>query len=135
MSHTSLPFVLPRDANRPVGNNLLLRAGTFFVLGSLADLGLTIYMIRHPSDCFYESNPIAAWVLYTWGIRGLSLYKLGLVAFFCCIASVIASVRRDIARRLISSANVIVSCVIIYSLSLFYGTISSVELMASIPQR
>ena len=131
MSHTSLQFGLPYEPDRTASKRLLLRASTFFVLASLADLALTIYLIRHPSSSFYESNPIASWVLFTWGISGMTIYKLSLVSLVCLIAYIIAFERRDIAQKLMSSASLIVSCVVLYSLVLFIGNAATGQLVAS----
>ncbi len=132
MSQTSLQFGSPGEEVRPAEKGLLLRVSTYFVLGSLADLGLTIYLVRHPSFSFYESNPIASWILYSWGILGMAVYKLSLVSLVCLIAYVISSQRRDIAQRLMSSACILVCCVVAYSVMLYIGNAATGQLVASI---
>lgn len=132
MSHTSLQFGLPFASNRTAQKSLLVRGGIFFGLVSLADLVLTIHLVTHPSECYYESNPIASWILYTWGICGLGLYKIGLVTFFFSIVSIIALMRKDVAYRVISSASIITSCVVLYSLLLYLGTAQENELIAAV---
>lgn len=109
---------------------LLSRETVFFVAMSLLDLGATIFLISQPSTSFYESNPIAAWVLLTWGVRGMAVYKLSLVSLVCCIGWIIAVQQRDTARKLMTTATAIVSCVVIYSAVLYMGVSSHDHLIA-----
>ena len=132
MSHRFTKVGMPHDVSRPamVSSVPLLRMMLLFVLASLADLGFTIHMIQLPAGSFYESNPIAAWVLFTWGIEGMTAYKLGLVFLVCLIACAIAMQRRDVAQRLLSSAAIIVSSVLFYSLVLYVGASGQEDLIA-----
>ncbi len=134
MSHSIMEFGRPQSAvdSGAVQPLPLARATLFFVLASLGDLGLTTYLIQHPSSSFYESNPVAAWVLFTWGIQGMAIFKLSLVSLVCAIAYRIACERRDVAQKLMSGATLIVSCVIIYSVLLYVGVTTHEQLYAGL---
>lgn len=59
---------------------------------SAADVILTHRLLgggRH-----VEANPIAAWVLSGFGIRGMVIYKFILIAIICTLAQIIAIYRK-----------------------------------------
>lgn len=105
-----------RDEARPTNMPFLLEQETvFFVFANLMDLGMTVYLLSHPSAPFYESNPIARSILVEWGVLGLAFFKFSLVVFVCSIAHYIACHKIRSARRLMTAATTIVTCVVIYS--------------------
>lgn len=89
---------------------------TWFVLVSALDVFLTYLLIRQPH--YTEANPIAAFFINHWGIRGMVYFKFFMVAFVAVITQIIARTREDIARRVLQFATVVVGGVVIYSLSL-----------------
>ena len=81
----------------------------------IADLCLTLYLIRAGGGSVYESNPIAgAWLLW-YGSAGLAIYKiLAMVLFAGC--TILVSLRRPNAgARLLKLACGITGVVVIYS--------------------
>lgn len=89
----------------------------WFVLVSALDVFMTYLLIRQPD--FTEGNPVAAYFLNHWGVKGMIYYKFFMVAFVAVIAQVIARSREDIATRLLQFATVVVGGVVIYSLVLY----------------
>lgn len=107
-----------REGKSLFGGQLPLESETaWFVLVSALDVFLTYLLIRQPH--YTEANPIAAFFINHWGIRGMVYFKFFMVAFVAIISQVIARSREDIARRLLQFATVVVAGVVIYSLMLF----------------
>jgi len=134
MSHVLLNLGIRSQTTRSVSRKpfLLSQETVFFVLASLLDLGMTIYLITHPGSIFYESNPIASWVLMNWGIRGMAVFKLSLVSFVCLIGCIIAAQRHDVAVKMMATATAIVSCVVTYSALLYIGFSGPAQLIADL---
>ncbi|MFO1020325.1 MAG: DUF5658 family protein [Planctomycetales bacterium] len=109
---------------------LLEQETVFFVFANLLDLGMTVYLLSHPSSAFYESNPIARSILTEWGVPGLALFKFSLVAFVCSIAHYIACHKIRAARGLMTAATAIVTCVVIYSALLSVHTTMDLRILA-----
>jgi membrane-associated HD superfamily phosphohydrolase len=84
------------------------------VLG-IADLCLTLYLIRASGGSVYESNPIAGEWLLLYGSAGLAIYKiLAMVLFAGC--TILVSLRRPNAgARLLKVACGITGVVVVYS--------------------
>lgn len=89
----------------------------WFVLVSVLDVVLTYLLLRLPH--YREANPIAAFFINHWGIRGMVYFKFFMVGFVTLITQVIARSREDTARRVLQFATVVVAGVVIYSLSLY----------------
>jgi hypothetical protein len=89
----------------------------WFILVSALDVFMTYLLIRQPG--FTEGNPIPAYFLNHWGVKGMVYFKFFMVAFVSVIAQIIARKREDIARRLLQFATVVVAAVVVYSLVLY----------------
>lgn len=89
----------------------------WFILVSALDVFMTYVLIRQPH--FREGNPIAAYFLNHWGVKGMVYYKFFMVAFITVITQVIARTRVDIAARILQFATLVVGGVVIYSLVLY----------------
>jgi hypothetical protein len=101
-----------------LGGQLPLESETvWFLLVSALDVFMTYLLLWR--EGFTEGNPIAAYFLNHWGIKGMVYYKFGMVAFVTVITQIIARTREDIATRLLQFATVVVGGVVIYSLMLY----------------
>lgn len=93
-----------------------------FILASALDVFMTRYLIANsPSGShisFVEGNPIARYVLDSWGPDALSWFKFGLVALVSVLCQVIARSKIDVARRVLHFATLVVTGVVIYSIVL-----------------
>ena len=68
-----------------------------------------------------ESNPLARYFLYTWGpLKGMLMFKLAMVILVCLIAQIVAMRRLETARWLLRIGTAIVSCVLLYSVVLYF---------------
>ncbi len=101
-------------SNRPVSwRGLLEFEKTMFVVFNLMDIVMTYLLLNTGS--FYESNPIANFVLDGWGIVGMAAFKLVLVAFVLLIANVVAIWRIGTARKLLYLGSFMIGTVVTYS--------------------
>lgn len=84
----------------------------------IADLCLTLYLIRASGGSVYESNPIAGAWLTWYGSAGLAIYKmLAMVLFACC--TILISLRRPNAgARLLKLGCGVTGAVVVYSVLL-----------------
>ena len=97
-------------------------AASWFVLMNFLDMAMTSLLLwRGEEDGMHavESNPIAAWFLHRWGIKGLFLFKLVLVLFVCLVCYIIALRREETARTVFNFGTVAVTTVVIYSVWLY----------------
>jgi hypothetical protein len=95
---------------------------SIFILVNVLDFVMTWWMLMHREmglGNFYESNPVARFFLDHWGVKGLLYFKMGVVAFVCVIAQIVATRREASARFLLVAGTLVVSAVVIYSLRLF----------------
>lgn len=88
-----------------------------FIVVNVLDIVMTWRMLNS-GDTFYESNPLANYVLHAWGHKGMIYFKLGAVALVCIIAQIVNQRRPDLARMILTLGTLIVGCVVIYSLVL-----------------
>jgi hypothetical protein len=95
-----------------------------FIIASGLDLVMTFIMLRYENGddhiWFDESNPVARYFLYNWGLNGLIGFKIGAVAMVALICQIIAHRRLEVARRLLQFAALAASVVAIYSGYLMY---------------
>lgn len=90
---------------------------SWFILVNVLDFFATYLLLRR--RIAVESNPIARWFLDGWGlVKGMLIYKLGLVAFVCVIVQIIARKDVTVARRVLWFGTAIVGCVVVYSVVL-----------------
>jgi len=94
----------------------LERETTLFILVSALDVFMTWILLSRRG--FVESNPIALYFIEGWGIKGMVYFKFALVAFISVLCQIIAVKKLDVAKRILQFATVLVSCVVLYSLSL-----------------
>ncbi len=95
---------------------------TIFILVNILDFAMTWWMLMHREmglGEFYESNPVARYFLDHWGVKGLLMFKMAVVAFVCIIAQIVATKREASGRFLLVVGTIVVSVVVIYSLKLF----------------
>jgi hypothetical protein len=88
-----------------------------FIFVSALDIFATYILLRIGG--FTESNPVAAFFLFRWGVKGLVYFKLGMVAFVCILAHVISLQQPQTALRLLQFATLVVGGVVVYSVYLF----------------
>lgn len=96
---------------------------SWFVLVSVLDIVMTVVVLRYSAlgstrGTFFESNPIAHWVLSRWGITGMALFKMSLVAVVVVIAEIVGSVRPLVARLLLYGGTLVVAGVVVHSVRL-----------------
>ena len=97
---------------------------TVFILVNVLDFAMTYWMLAHREmglGNFYESNPVARYFLDHWGVKGLLMFKMAVVAFVCVIAQIVATKREASARFLLVVGTLVVSGVVIYSARMFLG--------------
>ncbi len=86
---------------------------TIFVVLNLMDIVMTYRLLSTGS--FYESNPIANFVLDGWGFFGMIAFKLILVGLVLLIANVVAIWRVGTARKLLYLGSFMIGTVVTYS--------------------
>lgn len=97
---------------------------TIFILVNVLDFAMTWWMLMHREmglGEFYESNLVAQYFLNHWGVKGLLMFKMAVVAFVCVIAQIVATKREASGRFLLMVGTIVVSIVVVYSLKLFLG--------------
>jgi hypothetical protein len=99
---------------------------TRFILVSVLDIVMTYLVIRYSHEgrtdtLIGEGNPIPAMFISRWGIPGMVVFKMIIVAFVTVLAQVIARFSLLKARFMLNFGTVIVSCVVLYSLWLLLG--------------
>ena len=93
---------------------------TWYVLVNVLDVVLTYLLLRQSVDAnaripFYESNPLARWMINHYGIKGMVYYKFALVAFVVVLAQVIATRKPLVARGVLWFGTAVVGAVVVYS--------------------
>jgi len=101
----------------------LERETSLFVLVSALDVFMTYLILRYSAEqrlplVFTEANAVARYFLHHWGIKGMVLFKFGMVAFSVTVIQIIAMKRLETARWLLNLATLLVCVVVLYSLSL-----------------
>ena len=86
---------------------------TLFVAVNLMDIVMTSLLLN--TGQFFETNPIANYVLNEWGFAGVTAFKLIVVALVMLIANIIAIKRIRTSRRLLHFGTAIVGSVVAYS--------------------
>lgn len=111
---TGKAVMVPHPLLRPMHAERELMA---FIFVSALDIFATYILLRIGG--FTESNPVAAFFLFRWGVKGLVYFKLTMVACVCIIAHVISLQRPQTALRLLQFATLVVGGVVLYSVYLF----------------
>ncbi|MBM80632.1 MAG: hypothetical protein CMJ78_08575 [Planctomycetaceae bacterium] len=103
--------------NLPLQNEM-----TLYVFVCVLDIFMTyvlLYMLRGQGGAIAtESNPVARYFYVNWGFNGIIYFKMGMVAFVCVLAQIIAQYRMTTAKLLLNAGKLIVGGVVIYSISL-----------------
>jgi hypothetical protein len=86
-----------------------------FAALSLADLGLTAFLLQRGEGRAYESNPVAAWWLERFGWAGLAGFKTALVLLAAAAALLVSRRRPQVGGRIITFACSVLSAVVLYS--------------------
>lgn len=91
-----------------------------FILVSALDFVMTWYLLQydHPAIEFSESNPIARYFIYGWGIKGMFAFKCLIVSFVVVLCQVIAVSDTKAASRVLWLSSAIVGGVVCYSMLL-----------------
>jgi hypothetical protein len=102
------------DSNRHISfRGLLEFEKTIFVLVNLMDVVMTYLLLNTGS--FYESNPIANFILDGWGMAGMTAFKLVTIGIVLAIANIVAVWRVETSRKLLYFGTAIVGTVVAYS--------------------
>ncbi|MAT16340.1 MAG: hypothetical protein CMJ46_13845 [Planctomyces sp.] len=107
---TSLPMKLQRETITFMVINLGDIIMTWFLLSSRA-----FHAESGSHTSFYESNPVAGYILNHWGIRGMIFFKAAMVGGVILITQYVAQSRLPLARRILNFGSVVVLCVVFYS--------------------
>ena len=114
------PDVASSDQSRqkPAGLVLLPSETFVFCIVSFLDVAMTLALLlrREKGFQFVESNPIAAYFLYRWGIEGMAWFKAAMTCLVCVIAQIVARSNLMLARFLLAITTLIVLTVVTYSL-------------------
>jgi hypothetical protein len=86
-----------------------------FVLLSVADLGLTWWLLTRAGDSVYESNPLAAWWLANAGWLGLAAFKVGLVLLVLGLVALLGRLRPRAGSSVLGFGCAILALVVCYS--------------------
>ena len=86
-----------------------------FAALSLADFALTRFLLERGGGAAYESNPVAAWWLTTFGWAGLAGFKLALVGLVVGLALVVSRYRPRAGGRVLAFGCSALLGVVLYS--------------------
>lgn len=96
---------------------------SWFILVGALDVVMTWLILRFSAEgrtrnVFVEGNPIARWVLGTWGISGMVVFKFLMISVVVVIAEVVGRSRPATGRFLLGLGTLVVGAVVIYSVLL-----------------
>ncbi|MCY2966961.1 MAG: DUF5658 family protein [Planctomycetota bacterium] len=122
---TTTEISAPNGFRVPLG---LAGETLIFAIASGLDFLLTRHMLMgygSPARIgqIVESNPIARYILYSWGFDGLFVFKATTVAIVALICHIIAVKRVEVARRLMLFATIAVLSVVTYSMVLMVRSV------------
>jgi len=86
---------------------------SLFILVSVLDVIFTYLLLA--GGTVFEANPIAAWFIDGWGVKGMVGFKFSMLVVICLTVQVIAMVRLRTARRIMNFATFITGAVVAYS--------------------
>ena len=87
---------------------------------STLDVVMTCFLLSRGDLKFTESNPVAQYFLYRWGITGMAYFKSGMTIFVCVITQIVSRKNLNLARQVLGLATVIIVGVVIYSVWLHF---------------
>ncbi|QDT16469.1 DUF5658 family protein [Alienimonas californiensis] len=100
----------------PLGELPLESETTAFLLTAFLDILLTYLLLA--SGQFRESNAIADYFIAGWGVKGMVWFKMGLAAFICTLAQIIAKKNLRLGRFVLLLGTAVTGAVVIYSVTL-----------------
>ncbi|MFH5802994.1 DUF5658 family protein [Alienimonas sp. DA493] len=100
----------------PLGELPLESETTAFLLTAFLDILLTYLLLA--SGQFRESNAVADYFIAGWGVKGMVWFKMGLAAFICTLAQIIAKKNLRLGRFVLLLGTAVTGAVVIYSLTL-----------------
>jgi len=112
---------------------MLMVAGATFLMLSGIDFFLTWKLIAADDSEISEINPVASWVLQSFGWGGLAVYKVSLVAAIACVVFAIAWRRRMVAESVSIFGCGAQAAVVISSLLLLQGRNHHADAKADVP--
>ena len=86
---------------------------SIFVFVNFLDIVFTFLLLE--SGSFYESNPIANFILERSGFAGMIVFKLIVTLFVIMIANYISLHREETSRKLLHAGTAIIGAVVVYS--------------------
>lgn len=86
-----------------------------YCIVSFLDVGMTFGLLAREDVMFVESNPVADYFLYRWGVDGMAYFKASMTVFVCIISQVIAQKNPLLAKRVLGVSILIVLTVVMYS--------------------
>jgi hypothetical protein len=86
-----------------------------FTALSLADLGLTWFLLERSEGRGSESNPVASWWLTHFGFAGLAGFKVGIVLFVAVLALILTRRRPRAAGGVLTFGCTALLAVVVYS--------------------
>lgn len=86
-----------------------------FLILNLLDLALTRVLVFPGNIYLREFNPVANWLLLSWGWLGLAGFKLGAVAVATSLFPIIARHRPRMATVVLNGGCCVVGAVVLYS--------------------
>ena len=119
----------PKSVATPIvgksrGRGLLEKEKTLFVIVNSLDVLFTNLLISTGS--FVEYNPLADFFISHFGMLGMTLFKLVLVAMVMFVVNIIAGRTYSTARAVLNFGSLITGAVVLYSAYLlagFYGVV------------
>jgi len=90
------------------------------IVASALDVVMTYKLLTRGDGGFTESNPIAQYFLYRWGMTGMAYFKAAMTTLVCVITQIVARKNELLAKRVLELATLIVVAVVIYSVSLHF---------------
>jgi hypothetical protein len=102
------------DAGRLQGLSLVL------LTLSITDLFVTFALLR-TSPRFYESNPVALWILQRWDMAGMTVFKFGAIAVAIALGEVIERRRPGWGKAVLLVGCVATGAVVWHGLRLYLG--------------
>ncbi len=93
---------------------------SWFILVGALDVFMTYLILRYSAEgrtqnVLIEGNPIARWVLFNWGMKGMVIFKFIMIAVVACIAEVVGRYRPVVGRGLLTLGTLVVGGVVVYS--------------------
>lgn len=93
---------------------------SWFILVSVLDIVMTFLILRYSAEgrtrnAMIEGNPVARWILHSYGVGGMAIFKLLVTAVVCVIAEIVGRHRPVVGRNLLRFGTLVVGGVVVYS--------------------